>query len=448
MRPGTPPQAELSRWCVGTLEAVRSLRRLSAAVAFAAVFAASGKAEPAWTELRFLADELPRNVAVGISSLMYELDPDETLEPEFREDAAAAEAWLDDHPQAVARLVELTRARRLGWTEILPDDAGPPSEYFEQKGVVRGLLYTSRILSAEAALAIRDREGDHALDHLEALFRLAVLADEHPFTLATLLRFGFETRALDAARIGWNTGVWDEEQLQRLSAMLPAKPVGRVLARTFRGERIDRLLILLHLQLAGEAVDRLGNPIEEQDLEPGIPLALAAIDPAAVGARQRLRDFENSRVGPDRNFGNPWLRIVGGGSGLLRTGAFHARELAAARAAVAAHRFRLAHGRFPDTPAEVGAADRGPGGPLRFTVRGDRLIVYADGPDGDDDGGLLPFIGDARSVFRAAWTDEEDDFEDGNLVFFGDDSEKEEQRPQLPLWDGPDLWPPDAFRGP
>ena len=76
----------------------------------------------------------------------------------------------------------------------------------------------------------------------------------------------------------------------------------------------------------------------------------------------------------------------------------HTREVfaegvVAARLALAAERFRLARGRFPAAVAELhdagftDAADRGLAGPFRFTVRGGRFVVYADGADGDDDGG-------------------------------------------------------------
>ncbi len=63
--------------------------------------------------------------------------------------------------------------------------------------------------------------------------------------------------------------------------------------------------------------------------------------------------------------------------------------------ALASERFRLAHGRWPNSPAVLVPAylsaepfDPPTGGPLHYKQSGKRLIIYSVGLDGKDDGGV------------------------------------------------------------
>jgi hypothetical protein len=75
-------------------------------------------------------------------------------------------------------------------------------------------------------------------------------------------------------------------------------------------------------------------------------------------------------------------------------------QLLSARCALAAERFRLAHGRFPNAltelvPGFLSAVPNDPfaRGPLRYAVTQELAVIYSVGADGIDSGGSLEKTG-------------------------------------------------------
>jgi hypothetical protein len=118
-------------------------------------------------------------------------------------------------------------------------------------------------------------------------------------------------------------------------------------------------------------------------------------------AFRRLLDVHSQRWNQsgilDKIYTFPFHDLHGGA---LVVGAWHTRhrtQLKLAILALASERYRVDHGRWPATPAELVPAylstvpfDPHEGVPLHWKTTGDNLILYSVGENGIDDGGIWP----------------------------------------------------------
>lgn len=370
-----------------------------------------------------------------------------------------AEAWLADpkHVERLGALVELVLAAPRGGDLLGGDGTASVADRVlerQRHGRLRRVAY---LIRAAAIHALRRGDAAAAERAAIALPRLQQFADEAPSLIGWNTRGALESVTVDLLDDGLAARVWDAAAVERIEQAFVASLSPRAaLAKHLAGERLlledllgraftddgfgggrvtPRAAQFFGTLRSRDLLDTLWEGTEQRTGKKNPPLwdlalgplmlrgspsraevredmadALAALeelvtqDRGAPGWAEALGFFETNTVDPSAGRraiargGLDWLSSIANDwkvcahLGLW----FEARHLAT-RLALSAERFRLAHGRFPATVAELRAggfpeaADRGPAGPFRFAVRGEgeaaRLVVYADGADGDDDGG-------------------------------------------------------------
>ena len=398
--------------------------------------------EAAWPVLKEVMEAIPEAAQDGFG--VYGQPPDPTATPEQLAETAAEEAtgraWLAANRGEVLRLLEAVESPALGWEPGEPaEGALSPADGLWAGGIYPHVRRAGALLAAEASLAIEAGDAERAERAVLGLFRLVGLASEVPTQMMDWMIPVVQEHAREVLALALDAKLWDAEQLDRIEA---AAALDQPLERALRANDGDRILLRDTLQriytddgegggrIAPAGADTLGLPVPDDAAEALLGFPLAWPDRGSLLERLLVGPVILANASPraeqeaslDRKA--KWVRVAleGEGEEALRARRWLAKDEAqdpgyeppvydivavamsglASRvaavdrdessragtlAAIAAHRFRLAHGRSPATPAEAGAADRSPAGEIFFTVRGDRLLVYAAGADGDDDGG-------------------------------------------------------------
>jgi hypothetical protein len=245
------------------------------------------------------------------------------------------------------------------------------------------------------------------------------LRDE-PFVITQLVRVACVTDGVRDAEWVLGSGAAPEPEAADLQSLLEREAAEPVLLTAARGERG-----LMHWLMSAATSGDLGASAVTAVLgnEPDLAKALQAM-PTGLAARQshawllrHLTQFAEIARRPDHQQvaavreldqlihtapEGARLMLVDGPT-LVEACLRHRAEARCAAVALAAERFRLKHGRWPNELADLGPdllkevpADPYDGRPLRYRRLPDGVIVYAVGPDGKDDGGRL----DAASAGR------------------------------------------------
>lgn len=269
-----------------------------------------------------------------------------------------------------------------------------------------------RVLQVLALDAMRAGDVDQALDAIEALMQVAHAGSSDGFLIYVLSQFRTERCALNAAECLLGSSLLDAQQLRRLSSIL--EPIDS--RRSFqRGWQLERASIAETFNGICEG-KIIATDVATSSNEPPAPewarfipefmireeqlMAVDALTPfieVADDPLEALRGAERARKRLDalpKKHGFSRL-FVFDPSRSATLYVSRAVKFNCTKAALAAERFRLDHGRLPATwddlvPAyldEVPPDHFDDGAPLRLAKTHDGIVIYSVGFDRIDDGG-------------------------------------------------------------
>jgi hypothetical protein len=273
----------------------------------------------------------------------------------------------------------------------------------------------ARMVTWDAWLRAQDNDIDGALTSCRAVVNLGRSVGDEPRVLSQLNRAWCLERALLAVERALAQGQGDDAGLAALQQLLQDEDRQPLLLMTMRGqraiqhamlervesgeiplsrpagdggplesvwERVDTVLAgdqlqtghARYLEYMTRYVETANLPAHEQD-EP-----MRQLDEAIHSGPRTLATFSIPRMLPD----------------LARDMRHHQARVRCLQVALAAERYRLAHGRWPEEPAALVPgflasvpSDPCDGNPLRFRRVADGVVVYSVGPDRQDNGGLF-----------------------------------------------------------
>jgi hypothetical protein len=337
------------------------------------------------------------------------LNPLRDLPPEARLNEAQVTVLRAEVQKAAAalplarRLADLPSGRYvISWS---PDYISTTVPHF---GAVHNATH---LLQYDAWLRVHDGDADGALTSVRAAFGAARSLGDEPYTLTG--RVYCREHALQALERVLAQGNPSAEALQDMQQLLEDEERLPVLLTRLRGERagLDQLMASLQERgvSGGFPTHRYVGPAQEPTLADRVSL----YSPGGV-KRQRAallrymtRAVEAAKLPPEQQ--QAALHEIAAGTVdepfLVRALTYpvqmaaerpgHApAQMRCAIAAVAAERYRLAQGGWPESlEALVTAgllrevpADPYGGAPLRFVRLNDGVLIYSLGPDGRDDG--------------------------------------------------------------
>jgi hypothetical protein len=288
-----------------------------------------------------------------------------------------------------------------------PDFISTPLDHAQQARNAAALL------AYDAELRAQDGDADGALASAGAIVNAARSLGDEPRAMSQLVRVALRPIAVGSLERVLAQGEPSEAALAEVERLLEKEDGQPLLLIAARGERAG-------LDQMGQALQKgkLNLNALTRNADPPLSLLELASLYAPGGVKHQLaallryltRYVETAKLPPEQQreeiarldaaFGKqPYLvRAFTMGLGKVveacrRTDA----QLRCARVAVAAERYRLAHGRWPEALGalvEAGLlkavpADPYDGAPLRLARKEDGLVIYALGPDNQDNGGTI-----------------------------------------------------------
>jgi hypothetical protein len=338
--------------------------------------------------------------------------------------------WFDaDGPLEGERLVALRdaiRPMRPALEEALAVAEMPRGRY---EATWSGDMFTGRLadvqaarrvarwLRLDAALKAHDGDIEGALQYARAILNVGRSMGDEPALVSQVARFSLDTMAVYCVEEALARGEASGATLARVQAELAREARESLVLATLRGERAveDELTTRFRTgeadPIAALDLDRSpltrwyyqGRNLRENQarvlgrLNRMVELAKQPDDRQFAGLRQLESSWNNEwdtagildrlRWMPARQSISVTMSVA---MGQIRTRVL----LDVATVGVAAERYRLAHGRWPDSldrlvPEYLGAIPLDPylGTPLRELRHPGELAIYSVGPDGQDDAG-------------------------------------------------------------
>jgi hypothetical protein len=280
--------------------------------------------------------------------------------------------------------------------------------------VVQPVRTVTNLLQYDAMLRCQDGDLDGALVSCRAILNASRSLRDQPLLISLLVRLACHQVALATLNRILAQGQPSEEALSQLQRMLEEEEAEPLLLTAFRGERANADALL-------EAVIR-GDVAAAQVYSPGyIPGSPAAdrllstvLGGSVRGNRGALLKYMNRVVEiaklPEQeqyreldqllaNLPRQTMFVRQMASSMTKVGEATRRGQALLRSAlvlVAAERYRLKHGRWPEALTDLVPdylrfvpADPYDGAPLRYRRLADGVVSYSVGLDGQDNGGTL-----------------------------------------------------------
>lgn len=262
----------------------------------------------------------------------------------------------------------------------------------ESRGVARLLVLDAHV---------RARDGDHARAHqdVQAVFRLSQAMSGEPLLISHLVRLAIFSVGCDAVEELLPHCQWSDVQWESLQSTIQSASLKDELRNALRGERA---LCITGVRTTALAPFRTANVMELLDL---FEIAIDGTEGPWNDALARQRELK-VRVGALS--GSSLLRLKYMGV-LMLFPALEQCTIAGARAearlrctvaAIAAHRYRLVHGRLPESLTDIESRFFGSGSsqsdrlvdpfsgkPLHYKIEEARAVIYSVGDDQNDDGG-------------------------------------------------------------
>jgi hypothetical protein len=358
--------------------------------------------------VRGSAQHLPANwPSREMTEWFTRLTPQSCHEPANQVRLQAELRGLDGALQDVRQLPDLPQGRfPIVWS---PDFVSTPLDHLPQTRAVAALL--------ELDATRRAQEGDihGSLRSLRGVLNVGrALADE-PTVPSQLARTTCLSAALRGLERTMAQGVSDEADLRQMQQLLEDEARQLMLLVAARGARAGIHQLFVALENGDRTLDDLaGGPrptgldaVEEMaNTRLGRPRILEAhacslryvtrlIEIGQLAAEQWLAATDQL----ERDFADPppiASMLIKTLASLPRTCCRNQARLRCASTALAAERYRLKHGKWPESidqlcPAFLAAVPLDPydGKPLRLRVLQDGIVIYSVGPDREDNGGKL-----------------------------------------------------------
>jgi hypothetical protein len=335
------------------------------------------------------------------------LEPTQQLNEEqvtaLRDEMKRAEAALAE----ARKLVDLTEGRYA--ITYSPDFIGTLIAHTQNAREIAALL------DCDALLRAQDNDPDGALASCRGILNAGRSIGDEPLFISQLVRFAVRAVAVARAQRVLAQGEPSEEALRQFQELLEKEEPEPLLLIAARGERAgdDRLLEAIqtgkiNLSMSDLAMgSRDGLTLPESLVQ---RTGVAKKSQRAAMLRWMNRCVEIAKLPPEKRLGElqqmeATIRdqplvvrlLMPALSKLAQAAQRSDAQLRCAIVAVAAERYRRAQGHWPETLDALKAADylraipNDPydGQPLRWRRLDDGVVVYAVGPDGEDNGGKL-----------------------------------------------------------
>lgn len=255
------------------------------------------------------------------------------------------------------------------------------------------------------------------LEEFRVIFNAGRSIGDEPIVISQLIRSMVVRQAIESLEQTLARTTATDEALALAQQMLTEETGYNALLTAMRGERAFQFGFYAGFDSGTISTADVANMQKMFNLPISLPADITAGSPALIAARIWNLRFINDRVEaakkpiheayaseaqfsermkqapPAARFFDEMIKLNG-----LSGNLFFQREavLRTGLVALAAERYRLKHGRWPQELKEIDAAlvgklpvDPYDGSPLRFRRLEDGLVIYAIGPNGRDDGGDL-----------------------------------------------------------
>jgi hypothetical protein len=285
----------------------------------------------------------------------------------------------------------------------------------------------ANVLWYDSCLQAQDGELEQALASTEALVQTGRSIGDEPFLISALVRLAIRNMSIRSAERVLAQGEVAETGLAKLQALLVQEEKEPLLLNGLRGERaavdlflqgldngtIDSRELAMVLGSGGgrQTAKPSGWDWLDDKLESAWPaFAAGSVPKNRAAALDYLTQFIHVAREP-LHLQEPKMReleemaktlpplarqIVPATSKVAMAFRRCQAEIRCTIAAVAAERFRIARGRWPESLAELTPKylpevllDPFDGKPLRYRKTADGVLIYSVGPDGKDDGGKI-----------------------------------------------------------
>ncbi|RIK62309.1 MAG: hypothetical protein DCC65_17685 [Planctomycetota bacterium] len=300
----------------------------------------------------------------------------------------------------------------IDWTTPAIDACLPPG--------ISDLPKVGRSLALEARLAAHEARSEDAVRIIEDGLRIGRYLEFQPTLISAIVKLGVEAGFEHETERTINICGLPDSCLRSLQAAFKASEGRPDLRSCMLIERVLTIDFHLHALPAGQATTHLPAPgplvpiwkyiplAPKADARAGIEMAnrlCEAVDPADFGAVKRVEAIEQFKVSL------PWYcytaRYGAGGNTHSRWIKFWIRHLGMNRtiqAAIAAERYRLAHGQWPGSldvlvPDYIDAVPIDPfdDRPIRYAIVPEGIKTWVIGDDLSDEGGNIKHLEESKT---------------------------------------------------
>jgi hypothetical protein len=273
--------------------------------------------------------------------------------------------------------------------------------------------YVAQLLWADAMLAGQEKKTDQALTSSLAILNVARSIGDEPVHKSQQRRLSMDRLAVRTLERVLAQGEAKSNDLQSMQRLMEQEASEPLLLHSLRGERAsaaafinaiqsERMRYTLqfyHGRLARQLPRSWAHYVDMVIVRRAQPdyfrLLTALVEIAKLPAEEWEARIEqlSPRADPLPLEFKSWFQSAAGSVGPFQ---INLALLRCTQAGLAAERFRLAHGRWPDSlsalvPEFLGEVPTDPFDrqPLRFRRCVQGIMIYSVGPDGHDDGGIL-----------------------------------------------------------
>jgi hypothetical protein len=363
----------------------------------ALVLAARARIPPAWLNP-------PQGGAPGLEDRLADLPPPQRPGEAERQELRAEMAKVAGAIDVARGLADRPRGRyAVAWSKDL---IGTPIPHVQQPREV------ARLLAHDALLRALDGDGEGAVRSCRAALNAGRSLSDEPCMVSQIVRVAcgrLALRALEQTLAQGEAPAPALEDLQRLLEAEAEEPLQLVALRAervgfyeclqaMRTGRFNRAAYGLAPSALGPTADGLYERVQAQACAAAyLRYFNELVEIAKLPSEQQQERLKGLRE-PSQKLPVLLEALTRGSNWPKLAQSFHdARaELRCAAAALAAERYRLAEGRWPEgldalVPRYLAAVPADPfdGRPLRLKRLPEGVVLYSIGPDGTDDGGVV-----------------------------------------------------------
>ncbi|MCH7719622.1 MAG: hypothetical protein IH988_01345, partial [Planctomycetes bacterium] len=276
---------------------------------------------------------------------------------------------------------------------------------------LRPLRSAGKLLSLDATIALIDGEFSRAAEDLRIQLRLAALLNEEPDLISRLVQISIATLAIKSLENTLRVGDLPETMLSKLDGEFASHLSSATFRWALWAERANFVEICDRLalgEMSSAGLSSISDVPPELGSDPALffrrnqlkgtqmlsELIAAGDDPRAMIKAAKEMTTETAKLSMALY---PLVHMLL--ASLDRAVMLHIRstaQMACARTAIGAERFRLNTGRLPNSPDELvpdyldeWPTDPFDGQPMRFAITDDGIVIYSVDDDATDDGGSV-----------------------------------------------------------